>query len=105
MSTQFKICSCNNTMPLDDSFAAGLKQALGSTALTLSDTLCRREVGTYLAAIKGTDDVVVACTQERALFSELAQQSVAPLRPEGSHIGTPRRSVGTTEHAAVRRRG
>ncbi|QJQ07192.1 4Fe-4S binding protein [Undibacterium piscinae] len=80
MSTQFKICSCNNTMPLDDSFAAGLKQALGSTALTLSDTLCRREVGTYLAAIKGTDDVVVACTQERALFSELAQQSVAPLR-------------------------
>lgn len=80
MSTQFKICSCNKTMSLDASAGAVLKQALGAEALTVSDTLCRREVSTYLDAIKRVDNVVVACTQERALFSELAQQAVAPLR-------------------------
>jgi ferredoxin len=80
MSTQFKICSCNNTMPLDASAGATLKQVLGADTLTVSDMLCRREVGSYLDAIKGVDDVVVACTQERSLFSELAQQSVAPIR-------------------------
>ncbi|AZP13077.1 4Fe-4S binding protein [Undibacterium parvum] len=80
MSTQFKICSCNKTMPLDADSAAALKQSLGTTTLTVSDALCRREAGVFLDAIKGSEDVVVACTQERALFSELAQQSVAPLR-------------------------
>ncbi|MCX7221046.1 MAG: 4Fe-4S binding protein [Burkholderiales bacterium] len=80
MSTQFKICSCNKTMPLDADSAAALKQSLGTTTLTVSDALCRREAGVFLDAVKGGDEVVVACTQERALFSELAQQSVAPLR-------------------------
>ncbi|WP_295748083.1 4Fe-4S binding protein [Undibacterium sp.] len=80
MSTQFKICSCNKTMPLDADSAAALKQSLGTTTLTVSDALCRREAGVFLDAIKGSDEVVVACTQERALFSELATQSVAPLR-------------------------
>jgi ferredoxin len=80
MSTQFKICSCNKTMSLDADSAAALKQSLGVTTLTVSDALCRREAGVFLDAIKGSEEVVVACTQERALFSELAQQSVAPLR-------------------------
>lgn len=80
MSTQFKLCSCNKTMPLDVGSAGALKQFLGTEAITVSDALCRRDAGVFLDAIKGADDVVVACTQERALFSELAQHSVAPLR-------------------------
>jgi ferredoxin len=48
------------------------------------DSLCRQEVGSFLKAIDGSDSLVVACTQEGALFNELAQQSqkplVAPLR-------------------------
>lgn len=67
-------------MPLDADSAAALKQSLGTATLTVSDALCRREAGVFLDAIKGSEEVVVACTQERALFSELAQQSVAPLR-------------------------
>lgn len=47
-------------------------------------SLCRQEVGTFLKALDGSDSLVVACTQEGALFNELAEQSekplVAPLR-------------------------
>ncbi len=82
MTTQFKICSCNHTMPLDASAGAKLGAALGIDALPVATALCRREIGNYLKAIDGVDDVVVACTQERALFTELAREkkSVAPLR-------------------------
>jgi ferredoxin len=82
MTTHFKICNCNRTMPLDATAGAKLGAALGSGPLPVATELCRREVGTYLDATQGVDEVVVACTQERALFSELAQQkqSVAPIR-------------------------
>ncbi|HTN67420.1 MAG TPA: 4Fe-4S binding protein, partial [Burkholderiaceae bacterium] len=80
--TRFKVCNCNHTMPLDAAAGARLGAALGSDALPVASQLCRRQVGDYLNAIDGVDAVVVACTQERALFTELAQQkkSVAPLR-------------------------
>lgn len=69
-------------MPLDAAAGAQLGAALGTSALPVATELCRREVSSYLAALDGVDDVVVACTQERSLFAELAQQknSVAPLR-------------------------
>jgi ferredoxin len=41
--------------------------------------LCRQEVGSFLKALDGNDSVIVACTQEAALFSELAEQSEKPL--------------------------
>lgn len=83
MSTQFKVCNCNRTMPLDARSGAALGAALGTDQpLPMASELCRREVGGFLNAIEGVDDVVVACTQEQALFSELAaeRKSVAPLR-------------------------
>jgi ferredoxin len=45
--------------------------------------LCRREAPAFQKAIQGSEEVVVACTQERRLFTELAQQTegaVAPLK-------------------------
>lgn len=61
-------------MPLDG-------QALG---LPIHNSLCRQEVGSFLKALDGDEPLVIACTQEGALFSELAEQSekplVAPLR-------------------------
>src|SRR5690606_17014059 len=56
--------------------------ALGVGPLPVASELCRREVNNYLKTLDGVDDVVVACTQERSLFAELAQQkgTVAPLR-------------------------
>jgi len=82
MSTQFKVCNCNRTMPLDAAAGAVLGAALGVDALPIATELCRREVGSFLDTIRGADDVVVACTQERALFAELAQQknAAAPIR-------------------------
>ncbi|TFV87734.1 4Fe-4S dicluster domain-containing protein [Oxalobacteraceae bacterium OM1] len=82
MTTQFKVCNCNRTMPLDPAAGAALGTALGGEPLKVASQLCRREVGSYLDSIDGVDPVVVACTQEAPLFSELAEQkqSVAPIR-------------------------
>jgi ferredoxin len=65
------ICDCNKTMPLQEKI---LGTALHEE-LTLHSTLCRREAGAFQQAIQTGADVVVACTQEKRLFSELAQQT------------------------------
>lgn len=82
MTTQFKVCSCNATMPLDANAGAALGAALGAGPLAVAAQLCRREVGSYLTALEGVDQVVLACTQEQQLFAELAQQkaTLAPIR-------------------------
>lgn len=82
MTTQYKVCNCNRTMPLDAQAGALLGDALGTAPLAIASQLCRREIGSYLDTLQGSDRVVVACTQERSLFAELAQQkeAVAPIR-------------------------
>ena len=57
-----------------------LGQALGES-LTLHSTLCRREAGAFQKAIQSGQEVVVACTQEKQLFSELASQTVGAVSP------------------------
>lgn len=73
------ICNCNDTMPLDgaalsDATPSG---ASGAGPLKVHRLLCRRELGDFTAALDGTDDVIVACTQERALFTEVAARTQA----------------------------
>lgn len=82
MTTQYKVCNCNRTMPIDAAAGEALGASLGSAPLGIASQLCRREVGQYLAAIDGSDRIVVGCTQESTLFNELAEQkqSVAPIR-------------------------
>lgn len=82
MTTRFKVCNCNRTMPLDAAAGNTLGSALGTATLPVASQLCRREVGAYLDTLDGSDQVVVGCTQERALFSELAEQreTAAPIR-------------------------
>lgn len=66
-------------MPLEPKM---LGAALTET-LPLHSALCRREAPAFQRAIQSGDDVVVACTQEKRLFGELAQQTpgaVSPLR-------------------------
>lgn len=58
-------------MPLDP-------KALGAVLdekLTLHSTLCRREAGAFEQALGTGDELVVACTQESRLFSEMAAQT------------------------------
>jgi ferredoxin len=57
-----------------------LGQALGES-LTLHSTLCRREAGAFQKAIQSGQEVVVACTQEKKLFSELALQTQGATSP------------------------
>ena len=63
------LCNCNRTMSIDPkSIAAALKlEAVPAVA----SELCRREVSNYEAAVKSGDDILVACTQEAPLFTEL----------------------------------
>jgi len=72
MSKTKLICNCNKTMPLDaKALAAALK--LDSTP-NIASELSRRHVAAFEAAVKSGDDLVVACTQEAPLFSELHEQ-------------------------------
>lgn len=64
-------------MPLK---AASLGTALGET-LTQHSVLCRREAGAFQQAVKGSEPVVVACTQEKRLFAEVAQNTEGALAP------------------------
>ncbi|TDP71680.1 4Fe-4S dicluster protein [Roseateles toxinivorans] len=56
-------------MPLD---AAALKASGADTVHTL---LCRREAGAFQRAAKSGEELLVACTQESALFLELNEQT------------------------------
>jgi ferredoxin len=67
------ICDCNQTQPLDPK---ALSQSL-SEPLTLHTALCRREASAFVQAVQGTDNVVVACTQEQRLFGDLAVEAQA----------------------------
>ena len=81
MKTKVLVCSCNGTIDLAAArLAAGLPASV--EVLPAARELCRRDVPRFVEALGGTDDVVVACTQEAALFNELAdaKQVVAPLR-------------------------
>jgi ferredoxin len=65
------ICNCNQTMSLNP-------QVLGDALdedLTLHTTLCRRDAPAFQKASRSTDELVVACTQESRLFTELSEQT------------------------------
>ena len=69
-----KVCSCNHTLPLDaKALAAALKSG---EPLTVHHELCRKDAGAFQAAVGGSDEVIVACTQEAALFSELTEKPI-----------------------------
>jgi ferredoxin len=72
-----KVCSCNKTMAVD---AAALATALGvAEPLVVHEQLCRADVPAYRKALADSD-VIVACTQEAALFGELAGESQSTIR-------------------------
>ena len=73
-----KVCSCNRTIPLDaKALAAALK---AGEPLKVHSELCRKDAGAFQAALGEADEVVVACTQEAALFGELAGESAGKVR-------------------------
>jgi ferredoxin len=76
-NNMLKLCSCNGTVPIDArALGAALKSA---TPLKIHTELCRKQAGAFRDAL-GDPDVVVACTQEAPLFSELAEGSSAKIK-------------------------
>src|SRR5690606_8385428 len=71
------ICDCNRTMPLAP---AELSRALGEP-LAPHSLLCRSQAGDFQQAVRGTEPVVVACTQEARLFGELASSTEGAIAP------------------------
>ena len=78
MTKKTLVCSCNQTMPLD---VAQIAKGMGveSKNISLSNALCRQEIGNFIAATQGSDEIVLACTQEKKLFDELAAEQEKPL--------------------------
>ena len=72
-----KLCSCNGTLPIDaQRLGAALKS---STPLKIHTELCRKQTAAFQDALSDPE-LVVACTQEVALFSELAGGSSAKIK-------------------------
>ena len=63
------ICSCEDTMPLDGS--AVQRGCRGAEVLT-AHQLCRAELEKFRAAAESGGPLIVGCTQEVPLFSEIA---------------------------------
>ena len=76
-SKTLKLCSCNGTIPLDAKrLAAALKT---KQPVAIHSELCRKETGLFQAAL-ADPDLIVACTQEAPLFSELAEAAQSQAR-------------------------
>ena len=65
------VCSCEDTMPLD---AEAVRRGCRSGQVTTARQLCRTELDRFREAAAGGDPLIVACTQEAPLFSELAKE-------------------------------
>ncbi len=75
---QILICSCEDTMPLD---ADAVRRGCRGAQVTTAHHLCRAEIDRFRAAVGEGEPLIVGCTQEAPLFSEVAeeQESSAPL--------------------------
>jgi ferredoxin len=71
------ICSCEDTMPLD---AQAVRGGCRGAEVTTARQLCRAELEKFRAADATGEPLIVACTQEAPLFSELSEESGADIR-------------------------
>ncbi|PKO56679.1 MAG: [Fe-S]-binding protein, partial [Betaproteobacteria bacterium HGW-Betaproteobacteria-19] len=77
-SKQIRLCDCNRTFDLD---AGRLTEQAGAADVSVHHELCRRELSSLEADLAAGCDIAVSCTQESALFSEVADSVNA-----GQHI-------------------
>ena len=66
------ICSCEGTMPLD---TVAVRRGCRGAPVTTVRQLCRSELDRYRALAAEAAPLTVGCTQEAALFSEVAAES------------------------------
>src|SRR5215468_10702532 len=68
------ICSCRDTMPID---VESVRHGCPGARVTTAQELCRAELSKFRTAVSAGQSLIVGCTQEQPLFSEIA----------GSHDG------------------
>lgn len=76
------VCSCEGTMPLDK---AAMGKGCRQNEIENADHLCRAELERFRKAVRTGEPVTVGCTQEAALFSEIASE-IASEAPDGSEV-------------------
>ncbi len=88
------ICSCEDTMPID---VESVRHGCPGSRVTTARELCRAELSKFRTAVSAGVPLIVGCTQEQPLFSEIA----------GSHDGGAdvryvnlRENAGWTNEAA-----
>ena len=69
------LCSCEDTMPLD---AEAVRRGCRAAKLTTGRQFCRAELERFRAAAGAEQQLIVACTQEAPLFSEVAEDDNSP---------------------------
>ena len=65
------VCSCEDTMP---QAADAVRRACSSARVSDGRQFCRAELDRFRAAAQGAEPLLVACTQEAPLFTEVAEQ-------------------------------
>ena len=68
------VCNCEKTMDID---AKALARACGARDLNVHTNLCRTELGNFADAVKAGEPMLVCCTQEAPLFTEIAEDAGA----------------------------
>src|SRR5436190_947480 len=71
---QLLVCSCEDTMPLD---AEAVRRGCRSS-VTTANHLCRAEIDRFRSAASEGNPLVIGCTQEAPLFSEVAAELKEP---------------------------
>ena len=85
--TCFALCNCNGTAVLD---TPALGKTLAGATLVAGQALCRQETGRVQELLQGAAALVIGCTQEAPLFSELA---------DAAHFSAPLSFVNLREFA------
>ncbi len=65
------VCNCNHTMKVD---GKALGRALGRDPLPVASELCRKHLAAFESAARSGEDLLVGCTQEAPLFSDLHEE-------------------------------
>src|SRR5262245_54113112 len=63
------ICSCEDTMPID---VESVRQGCPGARVSTARQLCRAELSKFRTAVSAGVPLMVGCTQEAPLFSEIA---------------------------------
>ena len=94
------LCSCNTTMPLDSEALARALELSGAPAI--NTRLCQKELAVFADHAAG--DVVVACTQEAALFREAFHPQEISMQYRLPKFENPARQHGVTLGQAAERK-